>query len=155
MGQPTVLVITCQVTADNSYNTQIAQGWATVNTVSSQQAPDFLLFFRRKVWWFTMIRSETSKWEKAQEYFDEWHLAFPISKCSDELWNSRFNCVAEKLHVTFFGILDKNMAGGVEGWGENADNCNWITIKILKNIWLEKNNFKGHKFISWINILPF
>ena len=22
--------------------------------------------------------------------------------------------------------------GGVEGWGENADNCNWITIKILK-----------------------
>ena len=23
--------------------------------------------------------------------------------------------------------------GGVEGWGENADNCNWMTIKILKN----------------------
>ena len=22
--------------------------------------------------------------------------------------------------------------GGVEGWGENADNCNWITIKIFK-----------------------
>ena len=22
--------------------------------------------------------------------------------------------------------------GGVEGWGENADNCNWITIKNLK-----------------------
>ena len=22
--------------------------------------------------------------------------------------------------------------GGVEGWGENADNCNWITIKIKK-----------------------
>ena len=22
--------------------------------------------------------------------------------------------------------------GGVEGWGENADNCNRITIKILK-----------------------
>ena len=24
--------------------------------------------------------------------------------------------------------------GGVEGWGENADNCNGITIKILKII---------------------
>ena len=24
--------------------------------------------------------------------------------------------------------------GGVEGWGENADNCNLITIKILKNV---------------------
>ena len=23
--------------------------------------------------------------------------------------------------------------GGVEGWGEKAYNCNWITIKILKN----------------------
>ena len=23
--------------------------------------------------------------------------------------------------------------GGVEGWGEDADNCNWITIKIKKN----------------------
>ena len=22
--------------------------------------------------------------------------------------------------------------GGVEGWGENADNCNWITIKVKK-----------------------
>ena len=22
--------------------------------------------------------------------------------------------------------------GGVEGWGEKADNCNWITIKIKK-----------------------
>ena len=22
--------------------------------------------------------------------------------------------------------------GGVKGWGENADNCNWITIKIFK-----------------------
>ena len=22
--------------------------------------------------------------------------------------------------------------GGVEGWGEKAYNCNWITIKILK-----------------------
>ena len=24
--------------------------------------------------------------------------------------------------------------GGVEGWGENVDNCNGITIKILKYI---------------------
>ena len=23
--------------------------------------------------------------------------------------------------------------GGVEGWGEKAYNCNWITIKIKKN----------------------
>ena len=22
--------------------------------------------------------------------------------------------------------------GGVEGWGENADNCNWITIEKLR-----------------------
>ena len=22
--------------------------------------------------------------------------------------------------------------GGMEGWGENADNCKWITIKIKK-----------------------
>ena len=22
--------------------------------------------------------------------------------------------------------------GGMEGWGENPDNCNWITIKIFK-----------------------
>ena len=26
--------------------------------------------------------------------------------------------------------------GGVEGWGENADNCNWITIKVK----LKKDN---------------
>ena len=24
--------------------------------------------------------------------------------------------------------------GGVEGWGENADNCNWITIRIFKKL---------------------
>ena len=24
--------------------------------------------------------------------------------------------------------------GGVEGWGENADNCNWITITFFKKV---------------------
>ena len=29
--------------------------------------------------------------------------------------------------------------GGVEGWGENTDNCNRITIKILKDVQKKKN----------------
>ena len=30
--------------------------------------------------------------------------------------------------------------GGVEGWGENTDNCNRITIKILKDVKKKKKN---------------
>ena len=37
--------------------------------------------------------------------------------------------------------------GGV-GWGENADNCNWTTIKnVLKNKVLE--NIKKNSNVSW------
>ena len=38
---------------------------------------------------------------------------------------------------------------GVEGWGENADNCNWITIKILKII-NKKINKRAN--IDWIRL---
>ena len=34
--------------------------------------------------------------------------------------------------------------GGVEGWGENADSCNWITIK--KELEAKKKFF----FLIWI-----
>ena len=36
--------------------------------------------------------------------------------------------------------------GGVEGGGEKAYNCNWITIKIFKNVKItEKNRMKFFK----------
>ena len=34
--------------------------------------------------------------------------------------------------------------GGVEGWGEKAYNCNWITIK----------NLKKRQSIQWIMLIP-
>ena len=33
--------------------------------------------------------------------------------------------------------------GGVEGLGENADNCNWITIKMFK--WKQSIDFEKQK----------
>ena len=33
--------------------------------------------------------------------------------------------------------------GGVEGWGENADNCNWIKINLKKEDNRTANNFNA------------
>ena len=48
--------------------------------------------------------------------------------------------------------------GGVEGWGEKADNCNWVTIKIKKkDIQAKQRNcFIGYNLsgcIIWENLV--
>ena len=41
--------------------------------------------------------------------------------------------------------------GGVEGWGEKAYNCNWITIKFLKKEKKIKVKIKKKKASMWNN----
>ena len=36
--------------------------------------------------------------------------------------------------------------GGVEGWGENADNCNWATVK---KCLIKKRHNRSFKSITW------
>ena len=33
-----------------------------------------------------------------------------------------------------YELKSRIMRGGVEGWGEKAYNCNWITIQIFKKL---------------------
>ena len=43
--------------------------------------------------------------------------------------------------------------GGVEGWGENADNCNWTTIKQLKNIYIMVENISFNYIPSLASLI--
>ena len=44
--------------------------------------------------------------------------------------------------------------GGVEGWGENSDNCNWITIKILKKVEVGKGEIPNQEMYTYCKFSP-
>ena len=64
-------------------------------------------------------------------------------KSSTKYWKTGSSNKFKRLYITIvYGW------GGVEGWGEKAYNCNWITIKIFKKIKIKDYTSQVHWDLS-------